>query len=232
MGPARKSKQVIEADRRLVAYHEAGHAVTANLLPLSNKTHKLTIVPRGRAGGYMLPMPTETMHYSKARLLDEIATTLGGRVAEELYVGDVTTGAQNDFQQATNIARRMVAEWGMSENLGHVAHIVENESYIGAGFESRQYSDATAKAIDAEVRGIIETQYARVKALLETSRGAVERVVQGLFERETLTGEEVQLLIDGHSLPPEEISTPEPPKPSSPKPDSGGFIPPLVPKPG
>jgi cell division protease FtsH len=233
MGPARKSKQVIEADRRLVAYHEAGHAVTANLLPLSNKTHKLTIVPRGRAGGYMLPMPTETMHYSKARLLDEIATTLGGRVAEELFVGDVTTGAQNDFQQATNIARRMVAEWGMSDKLGHVAHIVESESFLGAGFESRQYSDATAKAIDAEVRGIIETQYARVTTLLERNREAVARVVQGLFERETLTGEEVQLLIDGHPLPPEEVSAPEPPKPSSnQKPDSGGFIPPLVPKPG
>ncbi|NJK45549.1 MAG: ATP-dependent zinc metalloprotease FtsH [Pleurocapsa sp. SU_196_0] len=202
MGPARKSKQVVEADRRLVAYHEAGHAVTANLLPLSNKTHKLTIVPRGRAGGYMLPMPTETMHYSKARLLDEIATTLGGRVAEELFVGDVTTGAQNDFQQATNIARRMVAEWGMSERLGHVAHIVENEGFLGAGFETRQYSDATAKAIDAEVRGIIETQYARVKTLLESHHGAIERVVGGLFERETLTGEEVQLLIDGHRCPP------------------------------
>ncbi len=232
MGPARKSKVVIEADRRLVAYHEAGHAVTANLLPLSNKTHKLTIVPRGRAGGYMLPMPTETMHYSKARLLDEIATTLGGRVSEELFVGDITTGAQQDFQQGTSIARRMVAEWGMSDKLGHVAHIVENEGYLGYGGESRQYSDATAKAIDAEVRGIIETQYTRVTHLLETHRDAIERVVAGLFERETLTGEEVQLLIEGYPLPPEETNPPEPSKPSSPKPDAGGFIPPLMPKPG
>ena len=231
MGPARKSKQVLEADRQLVAYHEAGHAVTANLLPLSNKTHKLTIVPRGRAGGYMLPMPTETMHYTKLRLLDEIATTLGGRVAEELFVGDVTTGAQQDFQQGTSIARRMVAEWGMSERLGHVAHIVESEGYLGYGGESRNYSDATAKAIDAEVREIIEVQYSRVKALLEMHREAVLRVVSGLFERETLTGEEVQLLIEGFPLPPLELER-EPVKPPSNKPESGSFIPPLLPKPG
>jgi cell division protease FtsH len=230
MGPARKSKQVLDVDRNLVAFHEAGHAVTANLLPLSNKTHKLTIVPRGRAGGYMLPMPTETMHYTKLRLLDEIATTLGGRVAEELFVGDVTTGAQQDFQQGTNIARRMVAEWGMSNSLGHVAHIVENDGYLGYGGEVRNYSDATAKAIDAEVRAIIETQYARVKHLLETHREAVMRVVAGLFERETLTGEEVQMLIQGDPLPPLE-SEREPPRPSSPKQEPGGFVPPLLPKP-
>jgi cell division protease FtsH len=232
MGPARKSKQVLETDRNLVAFHEAGHAVTANLLPLSNKTHKLTIVPRGRAGGYMLPMPTETMHYTKLRLLDEIATTLGGRVAEELFVGDVTTGAQNDFQQATSIARRMVAEWGMSDRLGHVAHIVENDGYLGYGGESRNYSDATAKAIDAEVRGIIETQYTRVTDLLETHREAVMRVVGGLFERETLTGEEVQLLIQGDPLPPLEEPSRDPPRPQSPKQEPGGFVPPLLPKPG
>jgi cell division protease FtsH len=223
---------VLEVDRRLVAYHEAGHAVTANLLPMSNKTHKLTIVPRGRAGGYMLPMPTETMHYTKARLLDEIATTLGGRAAEELFIGDITTGAQQDFQQGTSIARRMVAEWGMSERLGHVAHIIENESYVGYGGESHNYSDFTARTIDAEVRGIIETQYERVKTLLEHNREALERVVQGLFERETLTGEEVQLLIDGYPLPLEEEPSREPPKPSAPKSEPGGFIPPLVPKPG
>ena len=182
------------------------HAIAANLLPLSDKVHKLTIVPRGGVAGYMMPLPSETQHYSKSRLLDEIAVFLAGRVAEELQFNEITTGAQNDFQRATNIAKRMVAEWGMSQTLGHVALIEENQNYLGYGGETRNYSNATAQAIDAEVKSIIEIQYRRVTHLLEQNRNAMDRVVAVLLERETLTGDEFNTVFDGGLLPEEPIA--------------------------
>jgi cell division protease FtsH len=163
------------------------------------------------------------MHYSKNRLLDRIAVALAGRAAEDLEFGDVTTGAQNDFQQATSIARRMVTEWGMSESLGPIAHITENESFLGASYENRHYSDETAQLIDLEVKSIIETQYARVETLLKEYREAMHRVVAVLIERESLTGEEFQMVLEGHDLPPldepeprHEPPTEEPERPASP----------------
>ncbi len=197
-------------DKLITAYHEVGHAIAAHLLPLSDRVHKLTIVPRGGAAGYMMPLPSETQHYSKSRLLDDIAVFLAGRVAEELQFADVTTGAQNDFQRATNIAKRMVAEWGMSDTLGHVALIEENQNYLGYGSESRNFSNATAQAIDAEIKSIIEMQYKKVKHLLEQNRNAMDRVVGVLLERETLNGEEFATVFDGGKLPEE----PQDPKPN------------------
>ncbi len=208
MGPERKSRVINDTDKRITAYHEAGHALAANLLPLSDRVHKLTIVPRGRAAGYMMPMPSDQMHYSKNRLLDRIAVALAGRAAEDLEFGDVTTGAQNDFQQATSIARKMVTEWGMSENLGPIAHITENESFLGSSYENRNYSDETAQLIDLEVKQIIETQYARVETLLKENREAMHRIVRVLIERESLTGEEFQMVLEGQELPP--MDEPEP----------------------
>ena len=232
MGPERKSRVINETDKRITAYHEAGHALAANLLPLSDRVHKLTIVPRGRAAGYMMPMPSDQMHYSKNRLLDRIAVALAGRAAEDLEFGDVTTGAQNDFQQATSIARRMVTEWGMSESLGPIAHITESESFLGNGMESRNYSEETARKIDGEVKQIIEFQYARVHSLLEEQREAMHRVVRVLMERESLTGEEFQMVLDGQDLPPDEDAPPKRDKEPTPRADAG-FIPPTVlPKPG
>jgi cell division protease FtsH len=225
MGAARKSRVIVLEDKLITAYHEVGHAIAAHLLPLADKVHKLTIVPRGGAAGYMMPLPSETMHYTKSRLLDEIAVFLAGRVAEELQFSDVTTGAQNDFQRATSIAKRMVAEWGMSEHLGHVALIEESQNYLGYGSESRSYSNATAQAIDFEVKNIIEAQYQRVQHLLEQYRHAMDRVVAVLLERETLNGEEFVTVFDGGILP-EDV---EPPKPNL----EPAFIPPSVlPKPG
>jgi cell division protease FtsH len=230
MGPERKSRVITEADKRITAYHEVGHALAMNLLPMADRAHKLTIVPRGRAAGYAVPMPSDQMHWSKNRLLDRIAVALAGQAAEEIVFGDVTTGASNDFQQATQIARRMVTEWGMSPTLGHVAHVVEQESYLGYGGESRNYSDDTARQIDSEVKGIIENQYLRVKTLLETNRELMERVVAVLMERETLGAEEFQVLLEGGDLPPDENHPPRNPQNPAKQPEP--FIPPNILKPG
>jgi cell division protease FtsH len=230
MGPERKSAVITEADKRITAYHEVGHALAMNLLPMADRAHKLTIVPRGRAAGYALPMPSDQMHWSKNRLLDRIAVALAGQAAEEIVFGDVTTGASNDFQRATQIARRMVTEWGMSPTLGHVAHVVEQESYLGYAGETRNYSDDTARQIDSEVKGIIENQYLRVKTVLETNRELMERVVVVLMERETLGAEEFQLLLDGGDLPPDENHPPRNPQTPTKQPEP--FIPPNVLKPG
>ena len=229
MGAARKSRVIPDADKLITAYHEVGHALGMLLLPHADPPHKLTIVPRGRAAGYAMPMPSESEHYSKNRLLDRIAVAMAGRAAEELQFGDVTTGAQNDFQQATNIARRMVAEWGMSDTLGHVALIEEQRGYLGNGMESRNYSEDTAQAIDSEVKEIIEMQYARVLGLLQTHRSGMQRIVRVLLERETLTGEEFQIVLEGGELPEEEPALRRPNKERL----EPGFIPPTVlPKPG
>ncbi len=202
-------------DKLITAYHEVGHAIAAHLLPLSDRVHKLTIVPRGGAAGYMMPLPSETQHYGKNRLLDRIGVAVAGRAAEELQFNEITTGAQSDFQQATRIARRMVGEWGMSEDLGHVA-LSEGNQFYGEG---RSYSEETAQIVDAEVKSIIEEQYVRVKHLLEQHRHAMDRVVTVLLERETLNGEEFSTVFDGGILPEEPSAKPilEP-----------GFIPPSV----
>jgi cell division protease FtsH len=209
MGAARKSRVIPEADKRITAFHEVGHALAANLLPHADRVHKLTIVPRGNAAGFMQPLPSEQQHLSRQMILDYITVFMAGRVAEELEFGDVTTGAQNDFQRATELARKMVAEWGMSQTLGHVALIEENPDYLGLGIESRHYSNATAKAIDLEVKTILETCYNNAKALLEQHRHLMMRVVDELLIRETLNAEEFQMLLDGEQLPDNDSSTAE-----------------------
>ena len=207
MGAARKSRVIPEADKRITAFHEVGHALAANLLPHSDRVHKLTIVPRGNAAGFMQPLPSEQQHLSRQMILDHITVFMAGRAAEELEFGDVTTGAQNDFQRATELARKMVGEWGMSQTLGHVALIEENPDYLGLGIESRHYSNATAKAIDLEVKTILETCYNNAKALLEQHRHLMMRVVDELLIRETLNAEEFQMLLDGEQLPEDASST-------------------------
>ncbi len=214
MGAARKSRVIPEADKRITAFHEVGHALAANLLPLADRVHKLTIVPRGNAAGFMQTMPSEQDHLTRNQILEHITVFMAGRAAEELEFGDVTTGAQNDFARATQLARKMVGEWGMSQTLGHVALIEENQDYLGLGFENRQYSNATAKAIDAEVKTILEACYKNAKALLEQHRHLMMRVVDELLVRETLNAEEFQMLLEGQELPDEDSST-TPDEPSS-----------------
>jgi cell division protease FtsH len=239
MGPERRSRVISPKERQLVAYHEVGHALAAHLLKYADPVHKITIVPRGRAGGYMLAVAEEDRNYiTRNMLLDKIAVALGGRAAEEIVFNDVTTGAQSDFQQATTIARRMVTTWGMSDAVGRVALASSSESYLGDYDGMRNYSEETAKLIDDEVKSILESQYKRILDLLTEHREDIETVVRVLLERETLHADEFAIVMRGGTLPDLDVRGKEsapapnlPPRPES-KP-SGPIMPPtMMPKPG
>ncbi|QBY10407.1 ATP-dependent metallopeptidase FtsH/Yme1/Tma family protein [Deinococcus metallilatus] len=199
MGPERRSLVVREADRKVTAYHEVGHALAAQLLPHADKAHKLTIVPRGRSLGSALYTPEDRMHLTRAALLDRICVALAGHAAEEVATGQVTTGAANDFQQATNLARRMVTEWGMSE-VGQLALAQESAGYLGYGPQQGVYSDHTAERIDAELARILNGQYERAAALLTEHAHVLHRLTDALMARESLTGEDVQTVLAGGTL--------------------------------
>jgi cell division protease FtsH len=202
MGPERRSRVIGERERRVTAYHEAGHALAAHLLEHADAVHKITIVPRGRALGYVMQFPDEDrMSATRAMLLDRIAVALAGRATEEIVVGDVTTGAQNDFQQATEIARRMVTRWGMSSTLGQVALGGGGEGFLGDVDGPRTYSEATARRVDVEVKAILDEGYERVRTLLELHRQDLDRIVEWLLRRETLHAEEFAAVMRGEALP-------------------------------
>ena len=218
MGPERRSRVISDREKRVTAYHEAGHALAAHLLPHAEPVHKITIVPRGRALGYVMQLPEEDrVSVTQLELLDRISVALAGRVTEEIVFQDVTTGAQNDFQQATSIARRMVTRWGMSDKLGRVALTSGSESYLGDFEGPRTYSEETARVIDDEVRQIIEEQHRRIGGLLDDNREQLDRIVEVLLVRETLHSDEFQALLRGEELPelpaievePESIPLPE-----------------------
>ena len=200
MGPERRSMVVREADRKVTAYHEVGHALVAQLLPHSDKAHKLTIVPRGRSLGSALYTPEDRMHHTRTALLDRICVALSGHAAEDVIYGEVTTGAQNDFQQATGLARRMVTEWGMSE-VGQLALAQDNGNYLGFGPQPSNYSDHTAEQIDTAVADILNTQYARAHALLSEHVHVLHRLTDELVARESLSGDELQTVLNGGTLP-------------------------------
>ncbi|MFK7604338.1 ATP-dependent zinc metalloprotease FtsH [Deinococcus sp. SM5_A1] len=200
MGPERRSMVVREADKKVTAYHEVGHALAAQLLPHANRVNKLTVVPRGRAAGFMMPDADDRLHVTRPALEDMIAVALAGRAAEEVIYGEVTTGAQNDFQQATNIARRMVTEWGMSDRIGKVALASDQAGYLGGGSQMQPMSESTAQEIDEEVRALIDTAYGRVLTLVREHLAAVHEIVRVLLVRETLYGEEFSTLLAGGQL--------------------------------
>ncbi|RTR19418.1 ATP-dependent metallopeptidase FtsH/Yme1/Tma family protein, partial [Deinococcus radiophilus] len=200
MGPERRSLVIQEADRRITAYHEVGHALAAQLLPHADKAHKLTIVPRGRALGAALYTPEDRLHLSRSAMLDHLCVALAGHAAEEVAVGEVTTGAANDFQQATSLARRMVTEWGMSE-VGPLALADEAGGYLGYGSQPTTYSDQTAEAIDQAVSELLNTQYRRAADLLTEHLHLLHRLTDALLARESLTGDELAQLVQGGSLP-------------------------------
>ncbi|UBV44057.1 ATP-dependent zinc metalloprotease FtsH [Deinococcus taeanensis] len=204
MGPERRSLVVREADRKVTAYHEVGHALAAQLLPHADKAHKLTIVPRGRSLGSALYTPEDRMHHTRAALLDRICVALAGHAAEQVATGQVTTGAANDFQQATSIARRMVTEWGMSE-VGQLALAQDSGNYLGYGPQQGVYSDHTAAQIDVEVARILNGQYERAVELLGEHSHVLHRLTDELVARESLSGEELQLVLAGGTLPPVEV---------------------------
>jgi cell division protease FtsH len=211
MGPERRSRVISDKEKRLTAYHEAGHALAAYLLEHADPVHKITIVPRGRALGYVMNFPEEDrVSITRLELLDRIGVALAGRATEELIFQDVTTGAQNDFQQATNIARRMVTRWGMSDIIGKVALVTDSESYLGDYGGAREYSGSTAKIIDEEVKKIIDVEYQRVLHLVDTHREQLESIVRVLLERETIHHDDFEALMRGEELPEEDTPTATP----------------------
>jgi cell division protease FtsH len=205
MGPERKSRVVTEETRRMVAYHEAGHAIVAHNLEHSDPVHKVTIVPRGRAGGVTFTLPeNDRDEISREECLDQVTMAMGGRVAETIVMGRLGSGAQSDILQATKMVRRMVTRWGMSDALGPVAY-GETEEQIFLGKEwghKRDFSEATAQRIDEEVSRIIKECYDRAKRMLDDHMSELHLVAKTLLERETLDGEELRKLLAGEELPP------------------------------
>ncbi|MGB4043632.1 MAG: ATP-dependent zinc metalloprotease FtsH [Thermacetogeniaceae bacterium] len=199
-GPEKKSRIMSEEEKRLVAYHEAGHAVVGSMLPNTDPVHKISIIPRGRAGGYTLMLPTEDRHYlTKSRLLDEITTLLGGRVSEDLVLKDISTGAQNDLERATTLVRKMITEYGMSEELGPLTFGRPQEQvFLGRDISrDRNYSEEIAYSIDKEARRIIENCYQRAKEILENNIHKLHLVATTLMEKETIEASEFQALMQG-----------------------------------
>ena len=204
IGPERKRRVMTSEEKRLTAIHEAGHAVVAHYLPYSDPVHKVTIVGRGMAGGYTLTLPEEDRWYeTRTELEERLAHMLGGRAAEELVLGEVSTGAHNDLEQVTKIARRMVMEYGMSEELGPLTFGRQNEELIFLGRDiarDRNYSERVAAAIDKEVRRLVETAYIRAQEILREHRAELDRVTEALLERETLGREEFAALMRGEEI--------------------------------
>lgn len=198
-GPAKKSRKVTEAERRLTAYHEAGHAVLIRNLPDSDPVHQVTIVPRGMAGGMTMFLPTEDRSFeSKKRMESSLVHLLGGRVAEALVLNDISTGASNDIERATQIARNMVTKYGMSETVGTVNYSDSDEVFIGRDFTSKKaFSEETASLIDREVKRLIDTAYAKAEELLRDHMDKLELVAETLLEIETLNAEDFEALYTG-----------------------------------
>ncbi len=201
MGPQKKSRVVTEADKRCTAYHEAGHAVLACLCKHCDPVHEVSIIPRGRAAGYTMTRPeTDDNDVSYNKLIDNICMSLGGRVAEELVIQDVTTGASADLQHVSELARRMVTQWGMSDKLGLVAYDSDQPVFMGMeyGNQSRGgYSQETAATIDAEIRRLITEAHARATKLLKDNRSIMDNMSRVLVEKETIYTEEVAMLMKG-----------------------------------
>jgi cell division protease FtsH len=210
MGAERRSMVMPEEERRNTAYHESGHTVVAKLLPKTDPVHKVTIIPRGRALGVTMQLPTEDRYSQyRDRLLNTITVLFGGRIAEELFMHQMTTGASNDFERATEIARRMVTHWGMSDELGTMVYGEnEGEVFLGRSITThKSVSEATLQKVDQEVRRIIDTQYKLARSLLESNRDKVEAMAKSLLEWETLDAEQISDIMAG--------KPPRPPKPSS-----------------
>lgn len=204
-GPAKSSRVISEKERNIVAWHEAGHVVVGLTLDQAEKVHKVTIVPRGQAGGYAVMLPKEDRYFmTKPELLDKIAGLLGGRVAEDITFGEVSTGAHNDFQRATGIARSMVTEYGMSDKLGPMqfGSSQGGNVFLGRDFNSEQnYSDSIAYEIDKEMQTIIVEQYERTKQILTEKRDLLDLIAKTLLEVETLDAEQIQHLQEHGTLP-------------------------------
>lgn len=205
-GPQKKSRVISEEERKLTAYHEAGHAVVMKSLPKSDPVHQITIIPRGMAGGFTMSLPEKDQFFeTKGNMLNSIKHLLGGRVAEQLKLDDISTGASNDLERATQIARSMITEYGFSEKLGPVSFNSGGEVFLGKDFSTRQnYSETIASEIDMEIRSLLEDSYAETIRILQEHDDALERVAQALLLVETLDGTQFEALYDG-TVTPEEL---------------------------
>ena len=193
MGPEKKSRVRSEKENKLTAYHEAGHAVVSKFLPTQDTVHEISIIPRGMAGGYTMYRPDEDKNYmAKSEMEETIVSLLGGRVAESLVLGDISTGASNDIERATKLARDMVTKYGMSENLGTIAFgSGQEEVFLGRDFtQTRNFSEETAAKIDAEVKSIIDKAYVTAKEILINNIDKLHAVASVLLEKEKISGEE------------------------------------------
>ena len=200
MGPQKKSRVVTESDKRCTAYHEAGHAILACLCKHCDPVHEVSIIPRGRAAGYTMTRPdNDDNDVSYNKLIDNICMSLGGRVAEELVIQDVTTGASADLQHVSSIARRMITQWGMSDKLGLVAYDSDQPVFVGMeyGHSSSHYSEQTAATIDEEIRRLIGEAHTRAVQLLKENRAILDNMSRVLVEKETIYTEEVNMLMKG-----------------------------------
>jgi cell division protease FtsH len=233
MGVERRSMILSDEEKKNTAYHEAGHALVAAMTPGADPVHKVTIIPRGMALGLTMQLPEDDKHtYTREYLEAMLAVLMGGRSAEEIFLGHITTGAGNDIERATDIARNMVCEWGMSE-LGPLAYGKKEEAiFLGREIaQHRDYSEDTAIQIDKEVKRIVNGGYENAKNLLANNRETLERIAQALLEREVIDANEVKLLMEGKPLP-EKPRTPPPPPQAAPSADPKLVRPELRPAPG
>jgi cell division protease FtsH len=214
MGSERRSMVMPEHERKNTAYHESGHAIVARLLPKTDPVHKVTIIPRGRALGVTMQLPQEDRYsLDKEHILQNISVLFGGRIAEEIFMNQMTTGASNDFQRATDMARRMVTEWGMTNELGPMVYSEnEGEVFLGRSVTNQKnVSEATMQKVDSEIRKIIDEQYTIARNLIEDNKDKMEAMAKALLEWETIDSDQIDDIMNGKK--------PRPPKPSSSKPD-------------
>jgi len=211
MGVERRSMVISEKEKKTTAYHEAGHALVAVLLPGTDPIHKVTIIPRGQALGVTMQLPMDEQHtYQRNYLINSLAILMGGRCAEEICLGEMTTGAGNDIERATEMARKMVCEWGMSEKMGPLTYGTKEEQvFLGKDFSSQKnFSDQTAKLIDQEVKTLVMGGYTRATELLTQNRDKLEEMAQALLEHETLNAKEIQNILNGKDISDNEDSGP------------------------
>ena len=202
MGPQKKSLLVTERDKKITTYHEAGHAILGKLLPNCDEVQEVSIIPRGMAAGYTMSRPDEdNSHVTYKKLLNQITMTMGGRIAEELIFGDISTGAQGDIMQATELARKMVTEWGMSKSLGFVGYDTSTQPFLGRDYQNQsKYSEKTAATIDQEIRSILKKCYAEGTRLLKENKTLLDKMSEILLLKETIYKEEVDMIIEGKSV--------------------------------
>ena len=200
-GPAKKSRLITESDKRITAYHESGHAIVAKLMKNCDDVHEVSIIPRGMAAGYTITLPeNDDNHMTKGKLLDDISMMLGGRAAEEIVIKDISTGASSDIQKATQLARRMVTEWGMSESIGNMYLGTSEEVFLGRDYQAHlNYSEEVAAKIDEEVKTIIDTQYRVALNILKENRSIMDAMVKALYEKETIYEDEINALFGQES---------------------------------